>query len=97
MEYETLMKLLADEGKLIEAGWVGYRMRVIHKDAPPVQLVECKRAFMMGAAHLLSSLMTVLDPNTPDGEPSKADMHKMSMIAEELDRFCAAQVKGPNG
>jgi hypothetical protein len=57
-----LSKKLADEGKLIEAGWVGYRMMVLPPDAPQVQIDECRMAFMAGSQHLFSSIMSILDP-----------------------------------
>jgi hypothetical protein len=33
-----LSKRLADEGKLIEAGWAGYRMLALSPDAPQIQI-----------------------------------------------------------
>lgn len=80
----ALTKKLADEGKLIEAGWVGLRLAVISPDAPQIQLDECRMAFMAGAQHLFSSIMVILDPG---GEPSDADLHKMDLIDKELRDF----------
>ena len=81
---EQLTKRLADDGKLIEAGWVSLRLHAVPLNAPPVQLEEMRNAFMAGAQHLFASIMTVLDPGT---EPTDADMERMSMIADELDAF----------
>ena len=81
---ERLTRELADQGKLVEAGWVGYRLMVMSPDAPAVQLDECRIAFMAGSQHLFSSIMTMLDPG--DGE-SEADLHKMDLIDKELRAF----------
>lgn len=81
---EQLSRRLAEDGKLIEAGWVGYRLMVMPKDAPPVQINECRIAFMAGAQHLFTSIMTVLDPGA---EPTDADLQKMDLIDKELRKF----------
>jgi hypothetical protein len=81
---ERLTKQLSDDGKLIEGGWIGFRIAVDLIDAPPDQLDEMRKAFMAGAAHLFSSIMNVLDE---DAEPTEADMRRMSLIHDELQRF----------
>lgn len=81
---EQLSKRLADDGKLIEAGWIGLRLQAISPNAPPVQLQEMRYAFMAGAQHLFASIMTVLDEGT---EETPADMRRMSLIADELEVF----------
>lgn len=79
-----MSKKLADEGKLIEAGWAGYRMIVLSPDAPQIQIDECRIAFMAGAQHLFSSIMNVLDPGEQETE---ADLRKMDYIDKELRAF----------
>jgi hypothetical protein len=81
---EQLSKKLADDGKLIEAGWLGLRIHAIPPDAPAVQLQEMRYAFMAGAQHLFSSIMTVMDE---DREPTAADMKRMDLISRELETF----------
>lgn len=81
---EQLSKRLADEGKLIEAGWIGLRIAAVPLNAPPIQLEEMRNAFMAGAQHLFSSILTIIDPGedaTPD------DMRRMELIANELEAF----------
>jgi hypothetical protein len=81
---EQLSRKLADDGKLIEAGWVSLRIMAVSLNAPPVQLEEMRNAFMAGAQHLFSSMMTILDPGieeTPD------DMRRMGLISDELEAF----------
>lgn len=79
-----LSKKLADEGKLIEAGWAGYRMMVLPPNAPQIQIDECRMAFMAGSQHLFSSIMNILDPGA---DPSTADLRKMDLIDKELREF----------
>lgn len=81
---ERVSKELAEQGKLIEAGWVGYRLAVMSPDAPALQIEECKLAFMAGAQHLFSSVVSILDPGD---EPTDADLRRMDMIHEELQIF----------
>lgn len=79
-------KKLADDGKLIEAGWVGLKMAAVAPDAPELQLREMRMSFFAGAAHLFQSIMSVLD----DGDDATAgDMRKMTLIQQELDAFLA--------
>jgi len=87
---ELLTKRLADEGKLIEAGWVGLRLAAIPLDAPEIQIREMRNAFMAGAQHLFSSIINMLDADT---EPTAADMKRMDLIDAELKLF-AKEVQG---
>jgi hypothetical protein len=81
---EQLTKQLANDGKLIEAGWVALRLQAIPPNAPAIQLHEMRLAFMAGAQHLFASMVWMLDSGleeTPD------DMRRMDLIHEELDAF----------
>jgi hypothetical protein len=78
-------KKLAEEGKLIEAGWVGFRLAVMPPDTPQIQIDECRLAFMAGSQHLFSSIMVILDPG--DEEPTEADLRKIDLIDKELRAF----------
>jgi len=81
---ERLTRELVDQGKIIEAGWVGLRLAAIPLDAPAVQLNEMRMAFMAGAQHLFASIMGMLDE---DAEPTDADLKRMDMIHEELEAY----------
>jgi hypothetical protein len=83
---EDLSKRLADEGRLIEAGFVALRLRGIAPNAPAIQLQEMRLAYMAGAQHLFSSIMSILEPGT---EPTDADMRRMDLIAKELEEYAA--------
>ena len=76
---------LADNGKLIEAGWFSLMAIAIPADAPPVQVKEMRKAFMAGAQHLFASIVTILDPG--DDEPTEADLRRMDLINAELKAY----------
>lgn len=81
-----ITKAAADRRNLIWAGWVEYQAAVVPKDAPPVQLRGNLIAFYAGAAHLFSSIMTMLDEGI---EPTDTEMARMDGIAQELENFSA--------
>lgn len=83
---QQLSRDLTDQGKLIEAGWIGLRLAAIPLDAPAVQLDEMRTAFFAGAQHLFGSIMTVMDPGT---KPTEKDVERISSIARELRGFIA--------
>ena len=84
-ELEELAKRIAAQGRLVEAGWLGFRAKVIPPNAGTVQIEECRRCFFSGCAHLFYSLLTVMGPGSD--EPSEDDMAKMALIDDELRRF----------
>jgi len=81
---ERTMRELTDKGRLVEAGWVGFRLAAIPSHAPKAQLEEMRSVFFAGAQHLFSSIMTVLDPGQ---DPTEPDLARMEQIASELERF----------
>lgn len=81
---DELAKRLADEGKLMAAGFVSLRSSCIPPDASEIQIREMRMAFFAGAQHLFGSLMAVMDG---DREPTKADLQRVSLIADELGAF----------
>lgn len=82
-----LSKVLTDQGKIIEAGWTGYRMGVLPGDCSQVQIDETRLAFFAGAQHLFASMMSILDPGA---EPTENDLKRMDLIHEELNQFSAS-------
>lgn len=85
-ELETICRELADKGKLIEIGWLGYRFSVLAADAGPVQIEETRRAFFAGAQHLFGSIMSILEPGT---EGTSKDLERIFLIDRELAEFIA--------
>jgi hypothetical protein len=84
---ERLTKELTEQGKLIEAGWIGLRLAILPDSVPGVQLDEMRKAFFAGAAHLFASINTILDPGE---EPTEADLTRMDNIHRELQAFEAS-------
>lgn len=80
---DQICRKLTDEGKLIEAGFMGLRLS-IPDDAPQVQIKEMRYAFFAGAQHLFASIMGILEPGA---EPTDNDLRRLSLISEELDEF----------
>jgi hypothetical protein len=81
---DSLARRLIDEGKLIEAGWIGYEKLVMNPAAPQIQRDECRIAFFAGAQHLFGSIMQMLEP---DAEPTPSDLARMNSIHAELKAF----------
>jgi hypothetical protein len=79
---DLLAKKLADDGKLIEAGWVIFKGLTIPPNAPEIQVSEMRLAFMAGSQHLFTSIIGILDPGE---EPTDTDMRRMELINNELD------------
>ena len=77
-----LSKRLADEGKLIEAGWVIMRGMIMPPDASQAQIDDMRMAYMAGAQHLFSSMISIMDPGE---EPTDADLNRMDLINKELE------------
>lgn len=71
--------------KPIEKLWEGYRKMVIPKDAPDIQIRECKQAFFAGAAAFLAASNECLWDS--GDEPTEADLGRMAEIQAELDEF----------
>jgi hypothetical protein len=83
-QLQELSRALTDQGKLVEAGWVGLRLLWVPQTAPPGQIRDLRWAFMAGAQHLFSSIMTILEPGA---EPTDKDLTRMDLIAAELAEF----------
>jgi hypothetical protein len=81
---EQLTKVATDHGKILEIGWIGMLLHVVPKDAAETQVHEMRKAFFMGADHLFTSILTMLDP---DAEPTARDLDRMTLILTELEAF----------
>ena len=82
---EQLSKQLADNGKLVEVGWVAMHATTPHLlDIKGMQIKQLKTVFMVGAQHLFASIMTILEPGE---EPTDADLNRMDLINDELETF----------
>lgn len=81
---EAVTNRFASDGMLIEGGWAALCAVWVPRDAPPEQIKDLRWAFMAGAEHLFSSIMTTLDPGS---EITDEDLRKMELIQAELDAF----------
>jgi hypothetical protein len=88
--HDAVAKKLADEGKLIEAGFVGMRLMIIPAGASEGQVSDMRIAFMSGAHHLFASIMSIMDP---ESEPTENDMRRMALIDAELQAFVENELK----
>lgn len=82
--YEALLAKLADEGRVIEAGWIAYRYAVLPPEASEIQIAETYKAFYAGAQHLFSSILGFLGEGA---EPSLKDLIRMNLVADELNAW----------
>lgn len=71
--------------KPIEGGWESYRDSVLPKDAGPVQVLECKRAFYSGA-------WSMFQINRMIGEPIVSEEKAMSIL-DAVECECRQFVK----
>lgn len=83
---EMLIRLLkdkADRADLIETMWLFFAS---HVKIPPggTQWIESRRCFFAGAITLFDALILILEPGP---EPTDADLRRMDLLADELDRF----------
>jgi hypothetical protein len=81
---EQLSRKLADEGRLIEAGWVALRLMICPGDTSAEQLTDMRFVYMAGAQHLFASIMMMLEPG-PD--ETAVDVSRMDKISRELETF----------
>jgi len=83
---EQLTKQLADNGRLVEAGWAGFMLatKLTEATAAPGQLSNMRKAFFAGAMHLFTSMLSFLEAGT---EPTDTDLKRMDALSKELERF----------
>ena len=81
---DRVAREFADQGKLMEAGWIGLRIACNLEDAPAIQLQEMRMAVFAGAQHLFGSIMSIMDPGE---EPTEKDMERIDLIDRELKAF----------
>jgi len=78
---QELTKKLANEGKLVAAGFAGMRSALIPEGASQQQIDDMEMAYFGGAQHIWTSLMAIMDAGT---EPTAADLRRMDLIQREM-------------
>lgn len=81
---EQMSHTLADEGRLVEAGWVSFKAAVMPPDAPELQVEGMRVGFYAGCSHLFSAIMIILNPS---GAERERDLNRMGQIHAELEAF----------
>lgn len=81
---QRLERDLVDQGKIIEAGWIGLRLAAVPDNASAAQLEAMRNAFFAGALHLFATIMSIMDPGD---DPTADDLRRMGSISDELDDF----------
>jgi len=82
----AVVNRLTDEGKIIDAGWISYRIACISPAASATQLIESEMNFKAGAAHMWAVIAII----TPDGDTpmdEETQMNRMIKISNELEAF----------
>jgi hypothetical protein len=78
---ERLVKRLADQGQLVEAGWQTYRLLCL-KMPPHETRDDLHEAYLVGAEHVFASIINMLDPGQDETE---ADLTRMDRLHTELE------------
>lgn len=78
---DKLVRELAAQGLLVEAGWQTYRLLCL-KVPPHEARDDLREAFMMGAEHIFASMIQMLDPGT---EETPGDIMLLSKLDAELE------------
>ena len=73
--------------------WMSYRIGVLPKEAPEIQITECRRAFYAGAQALFGFIGENIT-QTPKSGPSQVDINTVNQVHEELQAFCKLVVEG---
>ena len=81
---QELGRKLAEEGKLVEAGWEIFCAMTMPHNVSDDQKYDMRMAFFAGAQHVFHTMISIADPGT---EPTEADMLRMGKIDNELTRF----------
>jgi hypothetical protein len=81
---DHIAKKMTDDGKIVEAGWQGFKTTVLPYGADENQILVMRTTFFAGAQHLFASIMSILDAGQ---EPTDADMLRMDKIHQELKAF----------
>jgi hypothetical protein len=82
--HDEICRQLADQGRLIEAGFRAMAFLAIPANAPAFQVEDMRMAFFAGAQHLFASIMGMLEPGA---EATDADLNRLTIIQIELDAW----------
>lgn len=89
---DSIMSEWADKGQVIEGGWQAYVATSGLEKATDSQRKQFRDTFYLGAQHLFTSMISIMDVNA---EPTEKDLLRMSLIAEELHGFRKSALGSP--
>jgi len=89
-EIAEAMKEMADKGMLVAAGFAAFRIIALNNSIDRDKIAEMYTAYMAGAEHLFTTIMSILEPGE---EPTDKDMDRMQLIHDELQRWRETMVK----
>jgi len=81
---EEITKKLADDGSLIEAGFRAMCILYLPREVSSEQLDDMRCVYYLGADHIFTSVLSVLEP---DAEPTDKDLERMTKVYRELEAF----------
>jgi hypothetical protein len=77
---ERIAQELADQGKVIEAGWQIYRSFALRDVQSIKELDRLREIWDAGASHLFTTIATMLEPGVMETE---ADLRRMTKVGDE--------------
>lgn len=89
-DLDGVAKKLADSGRIVEAGWLGFRRAVLKPTTPAGKLRDMRVSFMAGAMHLFQTMTQIMEA---DEEPTEADYQRMQSISDELEGFALKEIR----
>jgi hypothetical protein len=101
---EDVTKRLADQGKLIEAGYAAFRLQTA-RDPDRTDVLrlgyiagdDLRLAYIAGAAHCYSSLMAMLDPGQDETAAYLSRMEKLHDEIQQLQSELTARLMSTRG
>lgn len=88
--HDRIAREWADKGLLVRGGFEVMRATALPADAPEAAVTSMRFAYMAGAQHLFSTIMSIMDPGS---EPTDEDMRRMSLIHDELEQWVREQLE----
>ena len=80
--------------KTINSEWADYRKNVMHVSSPPIQVMECKRAFFAGNMAMYRMFMEM---GERIGATEEEEREVFEAIEKEFEDFLNQQADAPKG
>lgn len=83
---DALLAHWTSEGKVVEGGWEQFARRNLSADAPQEQITEMRKAWMLGAQHVVAILLHLAD--------SDQKVKVLTAMTTELKEFQRFYLRG---